>query len=464
MSKKALAVWIAVLCTVLVLAACSKNGANSSATGSGEIHETPGQSATNGASKDSEASESAVSGGGEAFTIRVGGWFLDDRPHEQAFMKAVEDGYKKLYPNAKIQWDITLGAAYFDKLKAQFASDSGPDLTFYQGSDYMKAGNFMELSNEPWVTRLSDAGKKEPSVTYQGKLYGVPMSGSPNGGVWYNSDLFNELGLTPPKTVQEFLDICEKIKAAGKTPVALGFKDSWTVHLFLASWIHSYAFPGDPEFGKKLYDGTIGFDDAAIQAVYKNFQAMKEKGYFNKNALSIDWPASAQLLASGEAAMIVQGPWMPGANKENIQNGGFQQFELGFFPLMDDKGQYGLTLNNGIGLAINAKTKLPEQAKALVEIMTNPDITKPWLKGDGALSFFMDTEVAYDDPAMGTLKAFTDKGALPYSFTNFIPASSLNAMIDVATKVVSGAAFDPADLKAASDAFQKDKATVVLPY
>ncbi|MFK7691619.1 ABC transporter substrate-binding protein [Paenibacillus sp. HJGM_3] len=442
----------AVLCVLLVLAACGKGNSGNADNGGETATNTPTSGGTAAASNDKE------------FTIRVGSWFLDDRPYQQAYMKAVEAGYKKLYPKAKIQWDITLGATFFDKLKAQFASDSAPDVTFFQKKDWFKAGNFMDLSNEPWVSRLSETGKKSPAVLYEGKILGVPLGSTPAGGVWYNADMFNELGLKPPKTVQEFMDVCEKLKAAGKTPIALGFKDVWTAQLFMSLWIQSYGFASDSEYGKKMYNGVIKSDDPAIQAVYRNLQTMKEKGYFNKNALSIDWPASAQLLASGEAGMIVQGPYMPGTNKDNIEKGGYKPFQLGYFPLMDDKGNTQVPVGTNASLAINAKTKLVEESKALVNLMTKQEILAPWLAGEGSLPYFTDVQVKFDYPVMDTLKQFVDKSSFSNRFEDFIPASATTAMRDLVTKVISGAPFNPSDLKAAQDAFEKDKATVVLPY
>lgn len=452
MRKKAITSLLAVFCVMLVLAACGKGNAGNADNGGGTAANNAAGGDTAAASKD------------KAFTIRVGSWFLDDRPYQQAFMKAVEQGYKQLYPNAKIQWDITLGASYFDKLKAQFASDSAPDVTFFQKKDWFKAGNFMELSNEPWVSRLSDGGKKSPAVFYDGTLFGVPLGSTPAGGVWYNADMFNELGLKPPTTVQEFMDVCEKLKAAGKTPIALGFKDVWTAQLFMSLWIQSYGFASDPDYGMKMYNGAIKSDAPAIQAVYKHFQTMKEKGYFNKNALSIDWPASAQLFASGDAGMIVQGPWMPGANKDNIQKGGYKPFQVGYFPLMDDKGNTQIPVGTNASLAINAKTKLVPESKALVNLMTTQEVLAPWLAGEGALPYLTDLQVKFDNPAMDTLKKFVDKSSFSNRFEDFIPASATTAMTDLVTKVISGAPFNPADLKAAQDAFEKDKATVVLPY
>ncbi|MFD0716836.1 ABC transporter substrate-binding protein [Paenibacillus sp. GCM10027626] len=469
MKKRAILLLAAMMIVVAALASCGGNGNGS---GGGNTGEGAGNTQTNGAAQggDSGAGNAGETNGGtgaaggKAFTIRAGAWFLDERSHQVAFKKAVEDGYKKLYPNATIQWDITLGSTYFDKLKAQFASDTAPDVTFYQKLDYAKAGNLMDLSGEPWVTRMSEAAKKDPSLFYEGKLYGAPGAGNIGGGIWYNKDLFDKLSIQPPKTVQEFLDACEKIKADGKTPIALGFKDLWTANMFLMNWLQAYTFPNDADYGKKLYDGTISFDDAVIQKVYQHVDTMKSKGYFNKNALSIDWPQSAQLFASGEAAMIVQGPWMPSANAENIEKGGYDKFQIGFFPFMDETGKHSLTFSSGTGLGINAKTKLVQESKDLVALMLSPEVMGPWLEGEGGLPMFTDIDVKFADPVMDAVKQYLDGGlTLPYGLTSFIPTSSANAMVDVLTKVVSGVKFNPADLKAAQDAMAKDKATVVLP-
>ncbi|MCQ6562302.1 ABC transporter substrate-binding protein [Paenibacillus mendelii] len=467
MKKRAILLLAAILIVAAALAGCSGNsGGNTGGNSGGNTGETGGAAGGDSSGTNNAGATSEGEGGAndKTFTIRAGAWFIDERGHQVAFKKAVEDGYKKLYPNATIQWDITLGATYFDKLKAQFASDTAPDVTFYQSLDYAKAGNLMDLSGEPWVSRMNEAAKKDPSLSYEGKLYGAPGAGNIGGGIWYNKDLFDKLGIQPPKTVQEFLDACEKIKADGKTPIALGFKDLWTANMFLMNWLQSYTFPTDAEYGMKLYDGTVSFDDAVIQKVYQNVETMKSKGYFNKNALSIDWPQSAQLFASGDAAMIVQGPWMPSANAENIDKGGYDKFQIGFFPFMDEGGKSSMTFASGTGLGINAKTKLVQESKDLVALMLSPEVMAPWLEGEGGLPMFTDVNVKFADPVMDTVKQYLDGGlTLPYGLTAFMATSSANAMVDVLTKVVSGVKFNPADLKAAQDAMTKDKATIVLP-
>ena len=53
------------------------------------------------------------------------------------------------------------------------------------------------------------------------------------GGIFYNTKVYDELGLEVPKTWDEFMANNEKIKAAGKVPIAQTYRDTWTSQLFV---------------------------------------------------------------------------------------------------------------------------------------------------------------------------------------------------------------------------------------
>jgi raffinose/stachyose/melibiose transport system substrate-binding protein len=62
--------------------------------------------------------------------------------------------------------------------------------------------------------------------SYEGALYGLPME-QDLMGVYYNRDLFTEMGLTVPTTYSEFQALVETLKEEGVIPVAFGNRDRW---------------------------------------------------------------------------------------------------------------------------------------------------------------------------------------------------------------------------------------------
>jgi alpha-glucoside transport system substrate-binding protein len=60
------------------------------------------------------------------------------------------------------------------------------------------------------------------------ELYGV-MKLSSKSVVWYKPDPFKEEGIEVPATYDDMVKITDDYRAAGKTPWAVGAKDSWTL-------------------------------------------------------------------------------------------------------------------------------------------------------------------------------------------------------------------------------------------
>ena len=75
--------------------------------------------------------------------------------------------------------------------------------------------NFSDVAKSAWST---DDGKT---------TFCMPMASVIHGFI-YNKKIFDELKLTPPKTVAEFHAVLDKIKADGRyTPLAMGTADQW---------------------------------------------------------------------------------------------------------------------------------------------------------------------------------------------------------------------------------------------
>ena len=65
------------------------------------------------------------------------------------------------------------------------------------------------------------------TTTIDGKVYMLPTGSDVTNVIWYNKDVFAKNGFSVPKTWDELLTICAKLKAAKETCFAVGNKDYW---------------------------------------------------------------------------------------------------------------------------------------------------------------------------------------------------------------------------------------------
>ncbi len=122
------------------------------------------------------------------------------------------------------------------------------------------------------------------------------------GGVYYNKDLFEQVGATVPSTWAEFMDVCAKLKDAGIAPMALdsAYADFMFYHALCA------------------YMDEAAIEEAALNGGWSSTDAVKaaqdtidfvKAGYLADGAPD-QYPNNQNKLGTGEAAMIVCGSYV----------------------------------------------------------------------------------------------------------------------------------------------------------
>ena len=109
-----------------------------------------------------------------------------------------------------------------------------------------------------------------------GEVYGFPLYYYVWGFV-YRKSLFERLDLRPPTTWSEFLQVCERLKSAGVTPLAVGAKSGWPA----AGWFDYLNLRVNGiDFHRKLLRGDARFTDARARRVFDVWGDLLRKGYF----------------------------------------------------------------------------------------------------------------------------------------------------------------------------------------
>jgi multiple sugar transport system substrate-binding protein len=203
-------------------------------------------------------------------------------------------------------------------------------------------------------------------VTADGKQYGVPYTYY-QWGIYYRKDLFANAGVTePPKTWDEYLAACEKIKASGVEPIVIGSKDLWPT----AGWfdyinlrLNGYDFHMD------LMAGKVPYTDERVRALFQKWGELVEKGYFVKNHTSLSWQESQSLLYQGKASMMLIGNFIAANFPPEVKD------DMDFFPvpkLNPDVANYEEAPMDSVHIPAKANNK--EDAKKFLAFVARADV------------------------------------------------------------------------------------------
>ncbi len=272
-------------------------------------------------------------------------------------------------------------------LQTKLAVDETPDIVQYNlasaTTDLNLERNFEILDDEPWVSRIEN---KEVLSAY-GHVYSFHLSQDTGmQGVVYNKDMFEELGLAVPNNFEEFLAVCEKIKAAGITPVFMPFKDNWAANVWPAAAFADYAEKNEPKLFEELNSGKKKWSDIpAFADILQQQYEVYEKGYTNGDILSDSYDMAVGKFLNKEVAMMFMGDWLI----QNV-NDNDPDMNLGVFPIpYAPDAKLGASPLGG-QLFIPKKAKHMEEAKQFFEYVARKDVAQKIIDEQKFVSNFSD--------------------------------------------------------------------------
>ena len=340
--------------------------------------------------------------------------------------------YSAAHPNVTIDPQIIPDEQFTQLVKTRFATGDFPNIywdSFGQIQQMFKVPDLLtDLSAEPWVSRLVDVS----AVTDTGKVYGFPTSLPPVEGVVYNKKVFQQVGVTVPKTYNDLLAVCAKIRAAGIDPFTITAKDVWTVGMWVVEMV-PLAVKDKPGIWNDLNTGKVKFD--SIPAFTDAFQKMKQivdMGYANKDMFSAGYDVGNDEVANGQAAMEVQGEW---AANDIVKK--YPDAQVGLFPLpLVDNSVF--TSGFVAALTIPQKSKDIEASKGLIRYFADPAQVKI-MAGDGYVPpAVKDVSVPLPPWTQEALTNYTLKGKPPIAEMGVASLVSMGQLSTYTTSMLDG--------------------------
>ena len=168
-------------------------------------------------------------------------------PRYAPYFDAVVAAYMAAHPKVQIEVQAESDQGVKDKLRVLAASNSLPDVYFSWAGDFTKKfvrGNLAaDLTGDvagDWKASFTPAALD--AYTYDGKLYGVPITLDAKYLV-FNKQMFADAGLTVPATLEDLYTVCDAFKAKGVTdPITFGNVNGWPAIHFMTQ-LNTYFVP-----------------------------------------------------------------------------------------------------------------------------------------------------------------------------------------------------------------------------
>ena len=292
-------------------------------------------------------------------------------------------------------------------MKTRFVREDYPDVVAIGGdasyADFVDSNILADVTDYPGMAKVQPAYQEiMKSVTYvpMDGIYGVPYIANA-AGMLYNKDMFAEKGWDLPETWDEFIALCEQIKAEGEVlPLYLGFLDTWTI---LSPWNSMLVELVPSDHIRKVNAGEAKFADYYREPAEK---LLKLLDYAEDGPMAYSYEDACTAFARGQSAMFPCGsfavPQILSANPE---------MNIGLFAMPASDNPDDRIIVSGVDLCWNmtvANEDHREQIYEVIDFLNEPENLQtycddqkaiPCIEGDFTL-----------DPLFDDIQDFLDEG------------------------------------------------------
>ena len=246
-----------------------------------------------------------------AQTLDMWSWRTED---VEAYNRILE-AYQEQNPDANINFEAFLNTEYntlvATSLQAGEASDVVQTRSYGGVRPWIEGGYLVPLNDRAESLGNYSAGALEAVSDADGNVYGVPFAVQVLQ-MYYNQDIFDELGLSEPTTWDEFIAVNEALAEGGYIPMAITGKDDWMLPI-LHTVVGAGTYGGDT-FVQAILSGETTFEDPAF---VESVAAVKElQPFMPPDVTAVSYVDTQTLFVNGLAGMFPGGSWEAAYFKE----------------------------------------------------------------------------------------------------------------------------------------------------
>lgn len=371
---------------------------------------------TAGASAGGGATQAAAASG-EQKVIKFMHRFPDE-PYN-SFIEGKLHEYEAMHPDIKFEITSAQNQEYKEKIKIVVGGEDTPDIFFSWVGDFterfirenliLDLNPYME-ADAAWKDSLIES-QLEQYTNKDGMIYGLPFRLDCKL-FFYNQKIFEEHNLEAPKTWDEFMNVCETLKAAGITPIAFGNQEPWSASHYIGT-LNQIFVPDDVR--AKDYDPTSGeFTDPGYVEALEYYQKLLPYMTENPNGVKPDMGRTnfVMEMAAMYYAELIEIPYIKQDNAE-------MDFGMFNFPKVDGaKGNQDILTGVPEGFVVSSKTKYPDECVEFLKWFLGKDVGTAQCQ-----------EIGWFNAAKGTTEGLTDQALLD-GYQAVMDAKAMSAWLD----------------------------------
>jgi len=336
---------------------------------------------------DSGKSVDTSSGSGKNEKIEIKYWAHQNEGWNKSHRELAEK-FMKANPNITILTEFFPYDDFESKVQTSLMSKSGGadiyELWGGWGVDFSPTGALAKVPD-----KFVEEFKKDyfaptlGSFEHDGAYYGVPLEFNIEaGGLLVNKKLFDEKGLSYPKTWDDMLKIADQTSESdGAVMIMRGF-DFVTYDNVMYTWLAMLMSKGASYYND---DGTFNFTSPeAVDAMTQLVSYVVDKKYTNLDALTGGGGGEGHyFLYEDQAMMVARGPWVI---SEGVEMYGLEQgvdFDYIEMPWYGDKKAFAA--ETGWGLVVAESSQHKDEAWKFIEFIMEPENLVPHLQICGML-------------------------------------------------------------------------------
>ncbi|MGN9817961.1 ABC transporter substrate-binding protein [Streptomyces sp. SD11] len=264
------------------------------------------------------------------------------------------------------------------QLPTYLTSANPPDVyTWYPGSvadAYAKKDLLLDLG-EVWSSPDLKGYSKALNrlcTSASGKKVFVPTT-SYWWGMFYRKSNFAKWGVREPRSWDDFLDLCDKLKSKGVDPIGLGAGGN-------TAWVASAWFDyldiriNGADYHRELLAGKHRFDDPEVRRVFDRWQELLP--YFDPNGTAVAFQDATTSLLNGRSGMMLIGTFFADAAPKDA----LDDIDFFRFPVIDPKVPLAEEAPTD-GYFASARTGRQDQVVDLMRYLAGAEAQEIYIKG-----------------------------------------------------------------------------------